>query len=139
MRFAVAFTALALFTACGCGTVAGRQNRDKGAPMVLLLNESDNGRTVALHAGESLRITLPENATTGFRWDPERWDREVVGMIAEEPHYPAVGQVGSGGNVEFLFQARKPGVGEIILREWRPWEGEPSVIARYRLHVEVQP
>ena len=107
--------------------------------MMHLLNESYNGRTVTLRTTESLRITLPENATTGYRWEPERWDRELVGLVAEAPHYSSGPLVGSGGHVEFQFQARKPGSGDIALKEWRSWEGEASVIARYRLHVEVLP
>ena len=88
---------------------------------------------------ESLKITLPENATTGYRWELERWDREVIGLVAEAPQYASGPLVGSGGHVDFLFQARKPGTSDIALREWRPWEGESSVIARYRLHVVVVP
>lgn len=106
--------------------------------MVHQLNESDNGRMVVLRSGEVLRIILPENATTGYRWEVDRWDREVAALVAQAPQYPPGSAVGSGGHVEFLFKARKPGFGEIILKEWRPWAGTGSVIDRYRLHLEVR-
>ncbi len=106
--------------------------------MVHQLNASDNGRTVVLRSGEVLRVVLPENATTGYRWAVERWDREVAGLVAEAPQYPPGSAVGSGGHVEFLFKARKPGFGEIVLREWRPWAGSASVIDRYRIYLEVR-
>ncbi|NTV01839.1 MAG: protease inhibitor I42 family protein [Chlorobiaceae bacterium] len=137
----VAFAAvlLAFVFAVGCGPVTSRANHDKAPAMLHQLDESDNGRTVALRTGEKMRITLPENATTGYRWELERWDREVVGLVAEEPKYPSGQAVGSGGHVEFIFLGRKPGSGKIALKEWRPWEGEASVIARFHLHVDVQP
>jgi inhibitor of cysteine peptidase len=106
--------------------------------MLHQLDESDNGRTVVLRSGEMLRIVLPENATTGYRWTVEQWDREVAGPVAEAPQYPPGSAVGAGGHVEFLFKAGKSGFGEIVLREWRPWAGSGSVIGRYRIYLEVR-
>jgi predicted secreted protein len=34
---------------------------------MVALVEKDNDRTVAIRPGEILQITLPENATTGYR------------------------------------------------------------------------
>lgn len=106
--------------------------------MVHVLGESDNNRTVDIHTGESIRISLPENATTGYRWEIERFDHDVIGLVAEEPKYTGHA-LGSGGHVEFVFLGRKPGAAELMLREWRSWEGEGSVIARYHLRVNVLP
>jgi inhibitor of cysteine peptidase len=119
----------------GCTATSG-SHQNKAFAMVHQLNESDNNRTISIRTGEKLRITLPENATTGFRWEIERCDRELVGVVAEEPRYHS-GKVGSGGHVEFVFQGRSVGVCEIVLKHWRSWEGEASVIARYHLHVNV--
>jgi predicted secreted protein len=33
-----------------------------------LLVEADDGRTVDVRQGETVRVTLQENATTGYRW-----------------------------------------------------------------------
>ena len=137
-RFGVALTLLFVFYG-GCSPQYFRANKDNASTMLHLLNESDNGRTVTIRTAESLRITLPENATTGYRWELERWNREVIGLVAEAPQYASGPLVGSGGHVDFQFQARKPGTSDIALKELRPWEGESSVIARYRLHVEVLP
>lgn len=130
---------LAFVTAGGCAPASFRANHDKVSSMVHQLNASDNGRTVVLRTGETLMVSLPENATTGYRWELDRWDRDLVGLVAEEPRYPSGPLVGAGGQVDFRFQARKPGSGDIAIKEWRHWEGDASVIARYRLHVEVQP
>lgn len=130
---------LALASAGGCGTAASRATRDRHAVMSHVLDESKDGSTIDLHTGESVVIILPENATTGYRWEVGRLDRDVVGFVAEESRYPTGPMVGSGGHVEFLFQALKPGRSDILLRQLRPWEGDASVIGRYRLHVNVLP
>lgn len=137
-RYVVMIAALAAPLCSGaCMSVESRPNNNASA-MVHKLNESDNGRAVELHPGEKVRITLPENATTGFRWQVERFDRDVIGIVAEEPHYPS-GPPGAGGHIELIVEGRKPGTSELVLKHWRDWEGDSSIIARFHLNVKVLP
>ena len=64
--------------------------------------------------------------------------RRFIEALATEPHYPAKA-VGSGGEVAFLFQGKKIGTGEIVLKRWRQWLGDSSVVARFRVRLNVQP
>jgi inhibitor of cysteine peptidase len=102
------------------------------------LTETDNDRTVDLRVGETFRVRLPENATTGYRWTIDRLDDEVVEAVGSEPDY-AAGAVGSGGAVTFTFRAKKPGTGDIALKHWRHFEGDSSVTNRFRLRLNVRP
>jgi len=102
------------------------------------LVQSDDGRTVDIRQGETVRVTLQENATTGYRWAIDRLDEEFIAALATEPRYTA-SAVGSGGEVAFVFQGKKIGTGEIVLKHWRHWEGDSSVIARFRIRLHVQP
>jgi inhibitor of cysteine peptidase len=111
---------------------------EKAPTTMLLLVEKDNDRTVDIRQGESVRISLPENATSGYRWAIDRYDEEFIDAIATEPHYPS-NAIGSGGEVAFIFQGKKIGTGEIVLKHWRHWEGESSVTNRFRLRLHVQP
>jgi inhibitor of cysteine peptidase len=103
-----------------------------------LLVEADDGRTVDVRQGETVRVTLQENATTGYRWAIDRVDEEFIAALATEPRYTS-STIGSGGAVAFVFQATKPGTGEIVLKHWRHWEGDSSVTTRYRIRLHVQP
>jgi len=104
-----------------------------------LLVAADNNRTVDIRQNETVRITLPENATTGYRWTVESYDRESVTELPSEAHYPATTGVGSGGEVVFVFQAKKSGTSDIRLKQWRSWEGDSSAIARFHIQLRVQP
>lgn len=104
-----------------------------------LLVEADNNRTVDIRRDETVRITLPENATTGYRWTVESYDRECLTELPSEAHYPATTAVGSGGEVVFIFQAKKSGTGNIMLKQWRSWEGDASAIARFKIQLRVLP
>jgi inhibitor of cysteine peptidase len=111
---------------------------ERAPKTMLLLGQTDNDRTVDIRVGDSVRISLPENATTGFRWAIDRYDEEIIEAVATEPHYPA-NAIGSGGEVSFIFRGKKIGTGEIGLKNWRHWEGDPSVTARFRVRLHVQP
>jgi inhibitor of cysteine peptidase len=104
-----------------------------------LLVETDNNRTVDIRLAETVRITLPENATTGYRWAVERYDPELFSELPSEAHYPATRGVGSGGEVVFIFQAKKSGTDDIMLKQWRSWEGDSSAIARFHIQLRVLP
>ena len=112
--------------------------RKKAPKAMLSLVETDNGRTVDIRRGETVRISLPENATTGYRWAIDRCDEEFIAALATEPHYTAKG-MGAGGEVAFIFQGKKIGTGEIVLKHWRHWEGDSSVTTRFRIWLHVQP
>ena len=111
---------------------------EKAPQSMLLLVETDNDRTVDIRLGETARVTLPENATTGYRWVIDHYDKEFIQALATEPSYTEKA-VGSGGEVAFIFQGKKIGTGEILLKHWRHWEGDSSVIARFRIRLHVQP
>ena len=105
---------------------------------MLLLTQTDNDRTAEVHIGDSVRINLPENATTGFRWAIDRYDEQLFEMVATEPNYPK-NSIGSGGEVSFIFRAKNPGSGEIVLKNWRHWEGDSSVTNRFRVRLLIEP
>jgi inhibitor of cysteine peptidase len=111
---------------------------EKAVKAMQLLVEADDGRTVDVRQGETVRVTLQENATTGYRWAIDRVDEEFIAALATEPRYTS-STIGSGGAVAFVFQATKPGTGEIVLKHWRHWEGDSSVTTRYRIRLHVQP
>jgi inhibitor of cysteine peptidase len=91
---------------------AGPSADAEKAPRIMLsLTETDNDRTVDVRVGEAVRLTLPENASTGYRWAIDRYDEKVVEAVATEPHYSGKA-IGSGGEVAFVFQARKPASGK---------------------------
>ena len=112
--------------------------RKKAPKAMLSLVETDNGRTVDIRRGETVQVSLPENATTGYRWAIDRCDEEFIEVLATEPHYTARGR-GAGGEVAFTFHGKKIGTGEIVLKHWRHWEGDSSVTSRFRIRLRVQP
>jgi inhibitor of cysteine peptidase len=111
---------------------------EKASQAMLTIVENDNGRTVGIRLSESVRIHLPENAATGYRWAIDHYDDGLIEAFSTEPQYKD-NAIGSGGAVAFIFKGKKIGTGEIALKYWRHWEGDSSVIARFRIKLEVRP
>lgn len=102
--------------------------------MVKLLTEAENGRQVALRAGDELVVRLKENPTTGFRWQAVTVEGlEAAGAAFQMAPAP---QFGSGGLRELRFRVVSAGRLELWL--WREWEGESSVTSRFDVRVLVE-
>ncbi len=102
------------------------------------LTEADDNRTVELRVGESVRLTLPENATTGYRWAVDRVDQDVIEAGEPQSQYGG-GAPGSAGQVSFDFKAKKAGSGEVALKYWRHFSGDGSIIKRFHFRLNVKP
>lgn len=101
------------------------------------LTEADDGRSVDLHVGETVEVSLPENATTGYRWAIDRLDPDIVEANEAKSRYPS-SQTGSAGRVTFAFKATRPGSGEVVLKYWRHFEGDSSVTKRFRIKLNAK-
>ena len=127
---------VACFTA-GAGSAPGFDRSDAYI-VTVQISGKDNGRTIGVRAGQPIRIVLPENATTGYRWAVDDYDKAVVELVATGSRYPGRA-MGAGGEAEFVFEAREPGSGGIWLKKWRQWEGDQSILERFHLLLTVKP
>jgi inhibitor of cysteine peptidase len=110
----------------------------EAAKAMMSLTETDNGRTIDVRLGDTVRITLRENATTGYRWAIDRLDADLIEATGSEPHY-VENKIGVGGTVDFTFKGKKAGTAAVVLKNWRHWEGDSSVTSRFRVTLHVQP
>jgi inhibitor of cysteine peptidase len=114
MRFAGG-ASMALLIAIG--TVGGCT---RGATM-MELNEAAAGRPVTVVVGQRIRITLPENRTTGYRWQV---GGDCAGILAAEEDQATApaGPPGAGGEREWVFAAKAEGQCELRFVSARAWE-----------------
>lgn len=99
-----------------------------------------DGRT-SLAVGQTLTIALPSNATTGYRWQVEGLDADVLapgtpfGDEITDPHAP--GMVGVGGHSVWTFRAVRAGETTLTFTYSRSWERDtpPAETATYTITV----
>jgi inhibitor of cysteine peptidase len=105
-------------------------------------DDNFNGRELNLQVGETLEISLAENASTGYRWavTPESADR--FANILHRGKAAAEGEgipPGKPGVRRFFLEALEPGTADVELEYRRPWEtGKPAARA-FKLRVRVRP
>jgi predicted secreted protein len=112
MRFVeMASRALVLGAMWGC---------TRGAAMIEL-NEAAAGHPVTVEVGERLRVTLPENRTTGYRWQVGE-DCARILAVEEDQSKPGSGAPGAGGERMWVFAAKAEGQCELRFESARAWE-----------------
>jgi predicted secreted protein len=85
------------------------------------LDEAAAGRQVKIEVGQRLRVTLPENRTTGYRWQV---GGDCGGILAAEDDQARAGSglPGAGGERFWVFAAKAEGRCELRFESARAWE-----------------
>ncbi len=114
----------------------------------LIVTTHDNGSSLILRQGETLKVVLSGNAGTGYSWDLEHHDPSRIKPLGMEsrqtpgpplPDGRSLPLAGGQQQISFLFRMLRPGRSTLQLRYWRPWEGAGSIIERFRVRVEIVP
>ena len=104
---------------------------------MVAIDGSYDGREVVLNAGDELDLSLPENPTTGFRWDFAAKAEPVCSIVKSE-FKPSEGPPGSGGTHRWLLKAERSGSGKIELEYRRPWEKDKPAARTFHLTIRVR-
>jgi inhibitor of cysteine peptidase len=102
----------------------------------VVVTSRDDGGVVSVSMGDRIVLDLPENPTTGYVWAFEVLDESLLDLDGSD--WQAAGRgTGTGGDRVWRLGPRRPGTTRLELKRWRPWAGEPSVIERFALTVEI--
>lgn len=84
------------------------------------LTREDSGARRTAQVGERVTVTLPENPTTGYRWqlamDPDAFH------LVEDRYTGSSDAPGAGGSRRLTFTVRRAGLLTLRLVKRRAWE-----------------
>ena len=120
---------LAVMLIAGGGCATGQEHR---------LAVSDQNRTVDVTLGDTLLLALPENPTTGHLWALDRPEATPAAVLSSEFARPHADRMGAPGVRSLRVKPTQAGTLQLRLKRWRPWEGDPSVVERFELTVQVR-
>jgi inhibitor of cysteine peptidase len=89
--------------------------------MELVVGGDSNGGSVSARLGDTVKLQLPENPTTGYLWTVGDVDARILKPIADE-FQPGGQATGGGGLRVFSFAASGNGSVTLRCRLARPWE-----------------
>ena len=128
-------------TACSSTTTPETPTSPAAAPVEdtgVTLTEADNGETVQANVGETLTLTLPETAGTGYTWQPVAAPDEAILKVDSDEVVPAEGDaVGAPGEHVWHFTAVAVGSAVIDLASVPPGEEVSKRYSAYTVTVEV--
>ena len=121
---------LILFAASGCSTGGYAYN----------LTEKDTGSTLHLKYGQTLRVVLKSNPSTGYLWGQDGTpDSDIIRLFNSQfQKTDKTNVVGAPGKQEFIYKVVGYGETGIRLSLKRPWENVPPT-ATFQLRISVEP
>jgi inhibitor of cysteine peptidase len=91
---------------------------------MLVIDDTWNHRDVEIAIGETLKLELSENATTGYRW--RMADVDPALRILDESYEAPSGAPGGGGVRRWTLAADKAGKIPLQLELKRSWQPQPA-------------
>ena len=103
-------------------------------------SQQDITREITVTAGDSFKITLPSNLTTGFSWSwpPQISDAAVLEMTEHAYVAPESEMMGAAGTEDWTFKALKKGTATISMDYSQPWEGGQKTDWTFKVTVTVK-
>jgi inhibitor of cysteine peptidase len=99
------------------------------------LSTAQSGCLIEARVGDELVLQLPENPTTGYRWQPE----SGLQVSAREDRFePAAEAPGAGGVRTLRFFLSIPGSSDLSFSLRRPWEVEGQFLERVVYHLLIR-
>jgi inhibitor of cysteine peptidase len=96
---------------------------------------ADDGNTFVVAAGDELIVTLPENPTTGYRWE---LDSPSAALVLERDE-PRAGRVPGAGGVRVLaFRAAAAGRVRLSLQLRRAWETMQPPLQKFSVVADIR-
>jgi inhibitor of cysteine peptidase len=103
--------------------------------MTLELTVTDTGTTRSVRVGEQATLRLPENPTTGYRWQAD-YDPTRLRLV-DDRFDGAPSPRGAGGERVLTFEAVLDGQTTLRLAKRRTWgDGEATEVFNVELGVE---
>jgi inhibitor of cysteine peptidase len=103
---------------------------------LITLEQAAAGQTVDVPVGQVIELRLPENRSTGFRWQFAAGPGPACAVVGDT-YTAAANRPGAGGEHTWTLQAAQPGVCELRLAYRRPFENAPPTQS-FAVTVQVQ-
>ncbi|HEY4949321.1 MAG TPA: protease inhibitor I42 family protein [Candidatus Acidoferrales bacterium] len=103
---------------------------------IVAVGEHQNGQQVELLLGHTLRVTLPEVRTAGFRWSLRTSSERILAPVADDTSAVSTA-LGSAAQHHWDFQAEKVGTTELVFEYDRPWTRAAAAARTFSVSVRV--
>ena len=104
----------------------------------IILTKEDNDSSLIVNRGDTLRIILQENPTTGYTWQVDGELPPQLKEVSSEQKKTYKGSLGGAGKRILDFSIEATGKAKLSLKYWQPRSGEASVSERFCVSLEIE-
>ena len=122
---------LLLLAMAACSPASGTDSN-------ISIGAGDSGKTITLHEGDTLIVTLDGNTTTGYNWLLQTMDPAILKQIGEPAYAPESDSPGAPGRISLTFQAVKSGQADLVLNYIRSFEKDVAPLHTFEVTVVVE-
>jgi inhibitor of cysteine peptidase len=105
---------------------------------ILEITEEQNGGIVAMIVHDTLSIQIEGNPTTGFIWEPENLNKNLLELVGDPKFTPNSHLKGGNGIFTFKFKALKAGVTHLRLIYHRSFEKDTPTERIFDVILDIQ-
>ena len=124
---------ICLVLALACGAQASPKQSSK----TVEVGELGRQVRVLLNVGDTLRVILPANASTGYRWQVAGNDATILQLSGSKNLAGGEQRPGAVGKQSLTFVAKTAGKDRLVLNYSRPWEKNARPAQSYAVEVTV--
>jgi predicted secreted protein len=106
---------------------------------MLRLVKADNGKSIEVLPGETVVVSLQEDAMGGYCWEIDNLDETKLAFIGTKLETLPGAAIGGGRVRSLSFKVTEPGSARIQLKLKRSWESDKSIADRYSVTVQILP
>jgi len=102
------------------------------------IGAQDAGKTITLNTGDTLRVALEGNPTTGYNWLPATQNPVLLEQVGDAQVTPYSNALGSSGMIVLQFKATAKGQTVLHLDYKRPFEPNAAPEQTFEVTVVVK-
>ena len=91
-----------------------------------------------IEVGDKITVSLCSNPTTGFEWDYEMSEDNVLKEEDHDFEEPDTDDLGAPGRETWTFEGTTKGSAVVMMEYSQPWEGGDKKAWTYRMNVKVK-
>jgi len=103
---------------------------------VVSIDERHNGSRIDAHVGDTIELTLPETATTGFGWDVNEHSNSLTVQTSDLVP-PEELRAGAAGTRRIVVRADQPGRARLSVTLRRAWEPPEKNEGTFDIDIDV--
>lgn len=106
---------------------------------MITLNIQDNAKKIRIASGDIFRVELEQAGASGYTWEIQNLDADHL-QVLETKTLETPGPedfTGAPVNRIWIFKATMPGITELRICHYRPWEGIQNASHTFLLKIEI--